>query len=115
MCELRKCSRCHSTKLEEYFSLNNKGELFKLCDNCRKNQRRDVEINVARQQFINEVIENSGGGIEYKHILNPDDVDFPTDNFKTLTGEELVVEYHLFNITGTDIPILQRWRLNKER
>ena len=32
---LRKCSRCHATKLEEYFSKNTKGELYKLCDNCR--------------------------------------------------------------------------------
>ena len=32
---LRKCSRCHATKLEEYFSKNTKGEFYKLCDNCR--------------------------------------------------------------------------------
>ena len=32
---LRKCSRCHSTKLESYFGFNKKGELYKLCDNCR--------------------------------------------------------------------------------
>ena len=40
MGDLRKCSRCHSTKLEKYFSYNNKGELYKLCDNCR-NKRKD--------------------------------------------------------------------------
>ena len=115
MCELRKCSRCHSTKLVEYFSLNNKGELFKLCNNCRKTQRRDVEINVARQQFINEILEKSGNILEYKHILNPDDIDFPTDNFKALTGEELLVEYHLFYIKSSDTNIIQRWRLMREK
>ena len=44
MGELRKCSRCHSTKLEEYFSLNNKGELFKLCDNCRSKHKDYYKI-----------------------------------------------------------------------
>ena len=33
--KLRTCSRCHSTKLESYFGINKKGELYKLCDNCR--------------------------------------------------------------------------------
>ena len=33
--KLRTCSRCHSTKLESYFGFNKKGELYKLCDNCR--------------------------------------------------------------------------------
>ena len=39
MSELRKCSRCHSTKLEQYFSVNVKGELYKLCDTCRTTQK----------------------------------------------------------------------------
>ena len=33
--ELRTCSRCHATKLTEYFSINAKGELLKTCMNCR--------------------------------------------------------------------------------
>jgi len=33
--ELKKCSRCHSTKLIEHFSINSKGELLKTCINCR--------------------------------------------------------------------------------
>ena len=40
MTELRTCSRCTSTKLLEYFSLNVKGEYFKLCDKCRQCGRR---------------------------------------------------------------------------
>ena len=39
MSELRKCSRCYSTKLEQYFSVNVKGELYKLCDNCRTKRK----------------------------------------------------------------------------
>ena len=41
--KLRKCSRCRSTKLESYFSKNTKGELFKLCDNCRNKRRIEHE------------------------------------------------------------------------
>jgi hypothetical protein len=33
---LRKCSRCHSELLEDFFSKNRKGELKKCCDNCLK-------------------------------------------------------------------------------
>ena len=35
--ELKQCSKCHSTKLPEYFGTNVKGELFKTCINCRTN------------------------------------------------------------------------------
>ena len=33
--ELRKCTRCRSTILLEYFETNRKGELYKSCNNCR--------------------------------------------------------------------------------
>ena len=33
--KLRTCSRCHSAKLESYFGINKKGELYKVCNNCR--------------------------------------------------------------------------------
>ena len=38
--ELKTCSRCHTTKLLEYFGTNTKGELFKTCNNCRKNDKK---------------------------------------------------------------------------
>ena len=38
MAELRKCSRCTSTIELKYFSINRKGEYYKCCDNCRKQQ-----------------------------------------------------------------------------
>ena len=36
--DLRTCSRCHTTKLEKYYSINSKGEFYKLCNNCKKNK-----------------------------------------------------------------------------
>ena len=37
--ELRKCTRCRCTLLLKYFETNRKGELFKLCNNCRSIKR----------------------------------------------------------------------------
>ena len=61
--KLRKCSRCHSKKLEQYFGTNAQGELQKTCKNCRgKKQnihnlisKEEMEIAIARNQFINEI------------------------------------------------------------
>ena len=42
--KLRTCSRCHSTKLEKrYFGFNKKGELYKLCNNCRMTRETYIE------------------------------------------------------------------------
>ena len=38
--ELRTCSRCHSNCTLEHFEINRKGELFKLCNNCRNRGRQ---------------------------------------------------------------------------
>ena len=46
MCDcksLRTCSGCHSTKLEQHFSINAKGCLYKLCNNCLANKRKHNE------------------------------------------------------------------------
>ena len=45
---LRKCTRCHSTKLESYFGKNTRGDFFKTCDNCRK--KRIIEGEKYREQ-----------------------------------------------------------------
>ena len=42
--ELRQCTRCHSNILLQYFELNRKGELFKLCNNCRTTRRNQKAI-----------------------------------------------------------------------
>ena len=38
---LKKCSRCHSTLLEDFFSKNRKGVLQKCCDTCLKRFKCD--------------------------------------------------------------------------
>ena len=38
---LSKCSKCQSTMLLKYFSVNKKGELYKTCDNCRDKRRKN--------------------------------------------------------------------------
>lgn len=52
---LRTCSGCHSTKLEKYFGTNVKGELYKLCDNCR-DRKRDANKKY-RTKVINKPFE----------------------------------------------------------
>ena len=53
--ELRKCSRCHATKLTEYFSINAKGELYKTCCNCiEKRNTDDTEWNVNNKDKLSE-------------------------------------------------------------
>ena len=52
---LRKCSRCHSTKLEEYFSFNKKGELYKLCDSCRNRQGTALKkTQTEKSQYVQD-------------------------------------------------------------
>ena len=114
MGDLRKCSRCHSTKLDKYFSYNVKGELFKTCDNCRNVERKEIGINVARHQFLNNIIENSGGDLEYRGHSNPDNINFPAGKFEELSGKEVSVEYHKFYIKSSDSYMIARWRLKTE-
>ena len=112
MGDLKKCSRCHTTKLEQYFSINTKGELYKLCDNCRMKQKMKITINVARQKYINNIIECSKGDYEHLGIINPDEVDFPSDKFGELTGKEASVEYHSFYVKSFGKNMIARWKLN---
>ena len=36
--QLKTCSSCHCSMLEEFFSINKKGVLYKTCDKCRNRQ-----------------------------------------------------------------------------
>ena len=112
--DLRKCSRCHSTKLEKYFSTNVKGELYKICNNCRNVQRNEIRISVARLQFLNNIIDNSGGDLEYRGHANPDDINFPVEKFEKISGKEVSIEYHKFYIKSLDSCMIVRWRLKTE-
>lgn len=54
--ELIQCSRCHSTKLTQYFGINTKGDIFKTCSNCRRITKRynDTHRNKKRNFNITE-------------------------------------------------------------
>ncbi len=59
---LRKCSRCHASKLEEYFAINAKGELYKTCENCRhwKAENKDILKEYKQrsyEKFINKPLD----------------------------------------------------------
>ncbi len=107
---LRKCSRCHSKKLESLFGINAKGERQKTCKNCRNPKMklddiRDKIIEIERHMFIKDTIEEFGDNIEYVCPYTPDDT--PEDI--KLTGTELLVEYHLFRIKNTTKTIYKCW------
>ena len=61
-------------------------------------QKLKISINVARQKYINNIIECSKDDYEYLGIINPNEVDFPTDKFGELSGKEATVEYHSFYV-----------------
>jgi len=71
----------------------------------------DIEIAIARYQFIAEVLNHSKGNVTYVGPL-PDNVDFPEEKFPNLTGQDHLVEYHLFKLNDVNQLVL-RWRLNK--
>ena len=54
--ELRTCSRCHSTCTLEHFEMNRKGELFKLCNNCRSKKRGENKeyYDNHREELVNK-------------------------------------------------------------
>ncbi len=43
--EVKKCTRCNSTVLLQYFDTNRKGELFKTCNNCRNRSKKHYADN----------------------------------------------------------------------
>ena len=79
MSELRKCSRCHSTKLEQYFSVNVKGELYKLCDNCRTKTRERQTKNF--QKWLDEPLDEQR-------------VDCPCGKFFRYKAKHLETKHH---------------------
>ena len=75
--ELKRCSRCHSKLLLQYFSTNRIGELYKLCNNCRvpkdpkeaKQKRLDLMLKrkCTRCHLMQDMIQgfglNQSGGV----------------------------------------------------
>ena len=74
-------------------------------------QNNETFISVARLHFINDIIENSRGDLEYQGHVNPDDMNYPSEKFVELSGKEVSVEYHKFYIKSSDSFAIIRWRL----
>ena len=122
---LIKCSRCKSTMSPEYFSKKKKGDYFKCCDNCKHNKKdkqitltdkRDEEgINKARTEWIHSMIDNSNGQMVYLGPFDPTEVpDYDHSKLPDLSGHEMLVEYHAFELGESKIPILCRWRIKQD-
>ena len=51
--ELRKCTRCHSKILLQYFETNRQGELFKSCNNCRgSHKKQQIEYRENNRELL---------------------------------------------------------------
>ena len=126
--ELKRCARCHSKLLLEFFNKNRQGEFDKCCQRCCKNDITHPELwehdltdlgwqriqeldrkSVVKQRtsFINSWIAQ---GMKYKGKVKADTVDYPEDVAK-LKGDELLIEYHKFKVPRSQQVVITRWRL----
>ena len=74
-------------------------------------QNNETFISIARLQFLNNIIENSGGDLEYQGHVNPDDMNYPSEKFAELSGKEVSVEYHKFYMKSSGNYAVIRWKL----
>ena len=111
MTELRKCSKCRSTKLGSYFGLNVKGELFKTCNSCRKVSTLESEVVIeARKAHIAKLIESFPEDIEFCKILKTHDPEYPTDQPDPLVFPYTYFEWQLFKFKDNQRNLTVRWR-----
>jgi len=111
MTNLRKCSKCHSTKLESYFSLNVRGELFKTCNSCRKFNTLESKVIIeARKAHINKLIESFPDDIEFCKILKTNDPEYPIDQPEPLVFPYTYFEWQLFKLKDSERYLTVRWR-----
>ena len=72
-------------------------------------------IDVCRQDYINNMIDKFGGNMKVKYIgeMKPGDIDpEQLSKFKQHhKGFEIVIEYHMFEMLQSGIPIVLQWRL----
>ena len=118
---LRKCSRCKSTMLPEYFSKNRKGDYFKCCDNCKRNKKDkqitstcevDEEgISMARADWILTTISGSRDTLTYLGQMDANNVNIPESKFPKVRGDETRIEYHAFENVDKKQRLIFRWRL----
>jgi hypothetical protein len=110
--ELKQCSRCRSKILLSFFDKNRQGEYKKLCKNCSKKKpegdwidsltdfgREHIDninqdkVNKCRKLYIQSFV---GRGFKYIGKLNEDDANYPANAGPQLSGDEIVIEFHLF-------------------
>ena len=72
--ELKQCTRCHSTILLKYFETNRKGELYKSCNNCRKNDKRYKDGHKEQTQEYRDSMKEQR--IEYDKKYRQDNKDY---------------------------------------
>jgi hypothetical protein len=66
---LRKCNRCHVSKSDDCLSTNSKGELYKLCDNCRsKHNSYYKEYNETNKDKVKDYQQRSYNKFNEKPI-----------------------------------------------
>ena len=74
-----------------------------------------MDIEKCRSDFIRNSMKNHGGRkiLKYLGEINPDDIPIEQmEKYKTLhTGNEILIEYHMFEMIKSNIPLLQQWRL----
>jgi len=72
---LKKCARCHSNILLEYYEHNRKGEFYKTCNNCRKHTQQHKEDNKERYKYMSKIYdENNKANIKIYREANRDKI-----------------------------------------
>ena len=133
--ELKKCSRCHSRLLSEYFNKTRQGTYQKCCKNCSRRKREktpetyidiynhwtdeltdfgkehikdldEMTIVKCKLKFISEWTES---GMTYIGRVHSSNVNFPT-NIHDVKGDEILIEFHKFKDPHGQT-IITRWRL----
>jgi len=72
-------------------------------------------IENCRSEYIRSVIQKHGGKklMKYLGLIDPDDIDpEQVKVFKAFQkGNEYLIEYHLFEMIKSEIPMVMQWRL----
>ena len=73
---------------------------------------KNTTLDILRKEFLTQ-FSDKHGGMRYVGQLNPDDI--PEDGMKqmqkNIKGTERFIEYHLFEIINSKIPMMCQWRM----
>ena len=81
--ELKRCSRCGSTMLLEYFERKRKGELLKTWNSCKEKKTPPIDILIGGVSTA-----TNGTNDETISTTTPESSDNLTDNISTNTRNE---------------------------